>query len=312
MTSQPTLLVIGSSNLDHCLNVARFPLPGETVNSRDYFQAYGGKGANQAVAAARLGIHTRFATTLGDDAPGSAMRDYFSTQGIDTENVFCLAGEQTGMAMIMIDGQGENQIVLHRGANTALNADFVRTRLSEVIAACDALLLQLEIPLDGVLAAAEIARRHNRPVFLNPAPYCDLPEHLLRLVDTITPNETETEALTGIRPTDPVSRQAACVVLQQKGIPNVLLTLGETGVYAGSGDGLQFYPAFSVDARDTTGAGDTFNGAYFAARLRGAALPEAVRFAQAAAALAVQTPGAQTSVPTLAETESFLHAQQYD
>lgn len=305
----PGLLIIGSSNLDHCLNVARFPTPGETLNSKQYFQAYGGKGANQAVAAARLGAKTTFISTLGDDAAGHAMRQYFIEQGIDVQHIQLINGKATGLAMILIDQHGENQIVLHDGANAALDSTFIEQYTTAAIKECDALLLQLETPLDGIIQAATIAAQHDRRTYLNPAPYCGLPDTLLSLIDTITPNETEATELTGIKPDTTENMQAACDYLHAKGIREVLITLGSKGVYLSNEQIQQHYPGFDVKAVDTTAAGDTFNGAYFAAQLNGLSTHAAIAYAQAAAALAIQQAGAQSSIPSQQAVQNFLDAQ---
>ena len=301
------LLVLGSSNIDHIAQMAVFPKAGETLHGHAYSQAYGGKGANQAVAAVKQGAAVQFISALGQDAAGAQMLEYFAALGMEIQGVQRADGP-TGMAMIWLNAQGENCIVVIAGANAALDVAAVEAQAAD-IAGAGMLLMQLETPLEGVMRAAQIARAHGVPVVLNPAPATDLPAPLLACVDVITPNESEAERLTGVAVLDEASAAQAAAVLHEKGVPSVLVTLGARGVYASvRGEG-RLYPAFRVEAKDTTAAGDTFNGALAAALLRGADLPLAIREAQAAAALSVQTIGAQPSIPEREAVERFLAAQ---
>lgn len=298
------LLVLGSSNIDHIAQMAAFPKPGETLHGKAYSQAYGGKGANQAVAARKQGADVQFVSAVGNDAVGAEMLAYFAALGMDVSAV-ARVSEATGMAMIWVSDAGENSIVVVAGANAALDKAAVNAH-EQAIAVADMLLMQLETPLDGVLRAAQIAREHGVPVMLNPAPATDLPDELLACIDILTPNESEAQALTGVVVRDEASAAQAAQILHDKGIETVLITMGARGVHASTNGKGQLYPAFVVKARDTTAAGDTFNGALAAALLHGDDWDSAIRYAQAAAALSVQSLGAQPSIPARERVLAFL------
>ena len=298
------LVVLGSSNIDHIAQMAAFPRAGQTLHGHAYSQAYGGKGANQAVAACKQGAAVQFISTLGEDAVGAEMLGHFAALGMDVSAI-ARVPQATGMAMIWLNDAGENSIVVVAGANAALDAARVETQ-ANAIAAADMLLMQLETPLAGVLRAAQIAHHHGVPVILNPAPASALPDELFACVDIITPNETEAQALTGIAVEDESGAAQAAAVLHDKGVAKVLITLGARGVYASSGGQGHSYPSFRVQARDTTAAGDTFNGALAAALLQGDKWQDAIRYAQAAAALSVQSLGAQPSIPERTAVLAFL------
>ncbi|MGV6987667.1 ribokinase [Testudinibacter sp. P80/BLE/0925] len=309
MTQTQKLVVLGSINADHVLAVPHFVQPGETLAGNGYHIAYGGKGANQAVAAARLGTPTDFIACIGDDTLGAAMKNAFAQDGINTESIVTVADEMSGIAMIQVAASGENSIVLAAGANAHLDQTLV-AQFADKIAHADTLLMQLETPLEGVLAAAKIANANQTQVVLNPAPAQPLSDELLALADMITPNETETEILTGIKVDDEASAKQAAEVFHQKGIATVLITLGAKGVFVSQKGGFNgIIAGFRVQAVDTTAAGDTFNAGLLTALLEGKALNEAVRFAHAAAAISVTRHGAQPSIPTRQETEQFLQAQ---
>ena len=288
------LLVLGSSNIDHIAQMAAFPQAGETLHGERYHRAYGGKGANQAVAAAKSGAPTHFISAFGDDSAGGELRAHLESLHIDCGGSKTVA-DSTGMAMIWLNRAGENSIVVIAGANAALDAAHVEREQAR-IAAAGLLLLQLETPLEGVIRAAAIARAHGVRTILNPAPAAALPPELLANLDLITPNETEAERL--------AARAAAN--LHAQGVPTVLITLGSRGVYASAEGHGTLYPAYRVQPVDTTAAGDTFNGALAAALLRGEPLARAIAWGQAAAALSVQTLGAQPSIPDAAATAAFL------
>lgn len=309
MKTAGNLVVLGSINADHILNLNSFPTPGETVTGSHYQVAFGGKGANQAVAAGRSGANIAFIACTGDDDIGERVRKQLASDNIDIAPVSVISGEATGVALIFVNAEGENVIAIHAGANASLSPALVEAQ-HDRIAQASALLMQLESPIESVLAAAKIARRHNTTVALNPAPARELPDELLSLVDIITPNETEAEKLTGIRVENDEDAAKAALALHTKGIHTVLITLGSRGVWASvNGEGHRV-PGFKVDAVDTIAAGDTFNGALITALLEETPLPEAIRFAHAAAAIAVTRKGAQPSVPWREEIEAFLGQQR--
>lgn len=308
MKTAGKLVVLGSINADHILNLASFPTPGETVTGNHYQVAFGGKGANQAVAAGRSGADIAFIACTGDDDIGERVRRQLASDNIDVAPVRAVTGESTGVALIFVNAEGENVIGIHAGANAALSVARVEAE-KERIAGAQALLMQLESPLESVLAAAKIAHQNHTTVVLNPAPARELSDELLALVDIITPNETEAEKLTGIRVENDDDAANAARALHEKGIGTVMITLGSRGVWLSQeGEGRRV-PGFKVQAIDTIAAGDTFNGAVVTALLEGTALDEAIRFAHAAAAIAVTRKGAQPSVPWREEIDEFLRQQ---
>lgn len=308
MKKSGKLTVLGSINADHILNLMQFPRPGETVTGGEYQVAFGGKGANQAVAAGRSGADIAFIACVGDDDIGQRIRQQLATDQIDITPVEVVADQSTGVALIFVNGAGENCIAIHAGANAALTPERV-SQHQQTIAESDALLMQLESPLASVLAAAKIARQHQTRVILNPAPAVALSDELLGLVDMITPNETEAEILTGVHVDSDEAAARAAGVLHEKGIDSVLITLGSRGVWLSEQGKGQRIAGFRVEAVDTIAAGDTFNGALIAALLEGQAMDRSVRFAHAAAAISVTRHGAQPSVPWRSEIDRFLQQQ---
>ncbi|MFM1692327.1 ribokinase [Aeromonas salmonicida] len=302
------LVVLGSVNADHVLRVPHFPRPGETLTGHSYQVVPGGKGANQAVAAARLGAPVSFIARIGDDAIGQQMHQGFEQDGIDVSAVELDETLPTGIAIIYVSDEGENSIGISAEANSALSPAMVK-RHEAMIADAHTLLLQLEVPLESVFEAAKLARSHGTRVVLNPAPARPLPAELLALVDLITPNQTEAELLTGVKVSDEASAAQAADRFHQMGISDVMITLGSQGVYCSNAKQRQLIPGFRVEAVDTTAAGDTFNGALLAAELAGADFNAAVRFAHGAAALSVTKFGAQSSIPSKVEVDAFLLAQ---
>jgi ribokinase len=302
------LVVLGSVNADHVLSVPRFPKPGETLTGSEYHIAYGGKGANQAVAAGRAGADIAFIASIGDDDIGARMKTQFAEDGIDTQAVMPVGGSPTGVAMILVSADGENSIAISAGANAELTPDRLQPHES-LIADADVLLMQLESPIPTVIAAAQTARQSGTRVILNPAPAQVLPAELLQLVDVITPNETEAEMLTGISVQTEADAQRAADKLHTYGIGTVLITLGAKGVWLSEQGQGELLPGFRVQAVDTTAAGDTFNGAWVTAELDGLPTRQAIRFAHAAAAISVTRAGAQPSIPWKAEVDAFLAAR---
>lgn len=303
------LAVLGSINADHILNLTHFPRPGETVIGKQYQVAFGGKGANQAVAAGRSGADIAFIACVGEDDIGERIRQQLVNDRIDVTPVETVAGDSTGVALIFVNGDGENTIGIHAGANAALTPARVAQH-QKVIADAAALLMQLESPLESVLAAARIAHQHQTQVILNPAPATALSDELLSLVDMITPNETEAQILTGVAVNSDEDAARAAAVLHAKGIKTVMITLGSRGVWLSEqGKEGQRVPGFRVEAVDTIAAGDTFNGALITALIEQQPMADAVRFAHAAAAIAVTRHGAQPSVPWRDEIDRFLQQQ---
>ncbi|KQN60654.1 ribokinase [Serratia sp. Leaf51] len=303
------LVVLGSINADHILNINHFPQPGETVIGKQYTVAFGGKGANQAVAAGRSGADISFIACVGDDDIGERVRKQLASDQIDTRPVEAIKDATTGVALIFVNAEGENVIGIDAGANNAVTPEYLERYKQQVIEA-SALLMQLESPLDTVIAAAKIAKEHGTQVILNPAPACVLPDELLSRVDIITPNETEAEKLTGINVDNNEDAARAAKALHDKGIATVIITLGSKGVWLSQNGEGKLVSGFRVKAVDTIAAGDTFNGALVTALLEGKQMDSAVRFAHAAAAIAVTRPGAQPSVPWRKEIDDFLAQQE--
>ncbi|NAW68276.1 ribokinase [Vibrio sp. V27_P1S3P104] len=303
------LVVLGSVNADHVLQVPSFPRPGETLHGRNYQVIPGGKGANQAVAAARLGADIGFIACVGDDAFGINIRESFKLDGIDISGIKMQPNCPTGIAMIQVSDRGENSICLSAEANAKLSAQAIEADLARIRAA-KYLLMQLETPIDGIVKAAQEAKQAKTNVVLNPAPAQTLPDELLRCIDVITPNETEAEVLTGITVLDEVTAQQAANVLHQKGIEIVMITLGAKGVWLSENGRGKCIAGFRVSAVDTTAAGDTFNGAFVTGLLEEMPLESAIKFAHAAAAISVTRFGAQTSIPTRHEVNQFLAQHQ--
>lgn len=288
------IVVLGSTNTDMVISGAKIPVPGETVCGGSFMMTPGGKGANQAVAVARLSARRRqcvFIAKVGDDLFGRDTARRLKAEGIDARLIVDKTAA-SGTALILVDRKGQNCISVALGANGTLSPEDVAPFASDIERA-DALLLQLETPLETVLWAARTAHAKGVHVILNPAPAAKLPRELYACLDWITPNETEAELLTGVKVADLASAQAAERVLKRRGVAHVAITLGAKGCYAAG----RIHPCVKVKAVDTVAAGDTFNGAFVVALAEGKGVDEAIAFAQAAAALAVTRPGAQSSVP---------------
>ena len=282
----------------------KIPVPGETVCGGSFMMNPGGKGANQAVAVARLSARRRqcvFIAKVGDDLFGRDTARRLKAEGIDARLIVDKTAA-SGTALILVDRKGQNCISVALGANGTLSPEDVAPFASDIERA-DALLLQLETPLETVLWAARTAHAKGVHVILNPAPAAKLPRELYACLDWITPNETEAELLTGVKVADLASAQAAERVLKRRGVAHVAITLGAKGCYAAG----RIHPCVKVKAVDTVAAGDTFNGAFVVALAEGKSVDEAIAFAQAAAARAVTRPGAQSSVPFTREVCSGGH-----
>ena len=290
------IVVVGSTNTDMVVKAARIPAPGETILGGRFLMNPGGKGANQAVAAARLGAEVVFIAKVGDDLFGREAKALFAKENICTDYVLTDPSEPSGVALIMVDAKGENCIAVASGANGTLMPEDIEG-LEGVIAQSDLLLMQLETPLETVRYAADVAVNLGVPVILNPAPACELPSDLYDCLEVITPNESEAELLTNIKVTDEASAEAAARVLCDKGVLNVVITMGAKGAYVFDGEDGVMVPAFKVEAVDTTAAGDVFNGALAVALTEELELEAAVRFASKAASISVTRMGAQASAP---------------
>ncbi len=290
------IIVIGSSNTDMVIKSAVLPAPGETVLGGDFIMNPGGKGANQAVAAARLEGDVLFITKTGNDIFGRQAIQLFEKEGIDTRHIATDPDKPSGVALIMVDDHGENSISVALGANGALNKEDIDRAASQIISSTF-VLMQLEIPLETVAYAADLAAKNSVKVILNPAPAQFLPDELLQCLYMITPNETETELLTGIKVNGEASAKKAAAKLKAKGVENVIITLGSAGAFISGADSEELIPAPTVKAIDTTAAGDTFNGALVTALSEGKSLKDAASFAVKAASLSVTKMGAQASVP---------------
>lgn len=303
--SRRQILVVGSSNTDMVIKAAHLPRPGETILGGTFFMNPGGKGANQAVAIARLGGPVTFICKTGSDIFGHQSQQLFEEEGINTSYVFSDSGNPSGVALITVDEKAENCIVVASGANAnLLPSDLVKAE--EAIEQADLVLMQLEIPMETVCFVADIAWQKGKKVILNPAPAHPLPADLLHHLYLITPNETEAEMISGVKITDEASAVEAARVFSGMGVQHVIITLGSKGALIYSGGKAEMVPALKVEAVDTTAAGDVFNGALTVALSEGRSLKEAARFACKASAISVTRVGAQSSAPYRNEVDIFV------
>lgn len=301
---QRKILVVGSSNTDMVIKTEHLPRPGETVLGGTFFMNPGGKGANQAVAIARLGGYVSFICKTGSDIFGHQSQQLFEEEGIDTSYIFSDSKNPSGVALITVDAHAENCIVVASGANAALLPSDLASAV-EAIEEADLVLMQLEIPMDTVEYVAEAAYRQGKKVILNPAPAQALSPSLLRHLSIITPNEMEAEMISGIRITDENSAREAARAIVGMGVGCVIITLGAKGALIHCDGADEFIPALRVEAVDTTAAGDVFNGALTVALAEERSLAEAVRFACKASAISVTRVGAQSSAPYRIEVDIF-------
>jgi ribokinase len=297
------IIVVGSLNADLVVRTPRFPQPGETISGEDLQIIPGGKGANQAVAAARQGTPTAMVGRVGRDSFGPDLINNLKQNGVDTERVQTDPESATGTAIIIVDTNGQNSIVLSPGGNGKVTpADVEEIPFSEATL----LLLQLEIPVEAVLAAARRAKENGLRVLLNPAPARALPDELLALPDFLLPNESELSLLSGLPVNDLPSAENAAKTLLERGIQTVIVTLGANGALIVNKELTKHIPSFKVDVVDTTAAGDAFIGGFASALLQNKSLEEAVRYGCACGALAATKFGAQPSLPTKEDVENFL------
>ncbi len=301
----PRLLVVGSANVDFTVTVERLPREGETVSGGRLHVGHGGKGANQAVAARRLGAEVRFIGCVGADRFGDEIAARLASQGVAIDGLHRMGEAATGTALIVVDAEGRNQIAVAPGANRALTAEMAQEREADFEWA-EVLLIQLETPLPTVAWALRAARRHEVLTILNPAPAQPLPEEIYPLVDYLTPNAGEAALLSGQPVGSPESARGAAQRLLGRGVRAVVVTLGEAGALACDESAASHFPAFPVKAVDTTGAGDAFNAGLAVGLAAGGTREQAIPLANAAAALACTRTGAQEALPDRAQVEAFL------
>ncbi|MEN8202745.1 MAG: ribokinase [Bacteroidota bacterium] len=301
------ILVVGSSNTDLIIKVAEIPRPGETLLGGEFQTFPGGKGANQAVAAARGGGDVVFIASVGNDSYGDESVKGYKLDNINTENIKICKGAPSGIAMITIADSGENAITVASGANAELRPEDL-DEAEEAFHEAEYMLVQLETPLDTVQKAVELCSEFKTKVILNPAPAAELADEIISKIDIITPNETEAERLTGVEVKDENDAMKAAEKLHERGVKTVIITLGSGGAFLSDriSGVVKRIPAFEVEAVDTTAAGDVFNGQLAVALAEDLSLEDAIRLAHAAAALSVQKLGAQSSIPRREETDYFL------
>jgi ribokinase len=294
-------------NMDLVTRVARFPRPGETLTGYS-FQTYpGGKGANQAVALARLGAAVSFVAARGDDVLGAQYEQTLTREGIARDSVAVVGGVSTGTATIVVNASGENFVLVVPGANASVTPELVQSHLA-AINGSSIVLMQLEIPLESVIRGAQLARQSGVRVLLDPAPARDLPESLMQTIDILTPNETEAQLITGVDTRGTAGIRRAAETLLARGVGHVIVKAGDRGAFVCGPQGFTQVPAFAVKAVDTVAAGDSFNAGLAYALAEGVELVEAVRFANAVAGLSTTKEGAQSAMPSLAEVEAFMVA----
>lgn len=298
------ILVVGSCNTDMVIKADRLPVPGETILGGTFFMNPGGKGANQAIAAARMGGNVTLISKSGNDVFGKQSVMLYNSENINTEFIFFDPNHPSGVALITVDSNGENCIVVASGANATLcPADI--NKASKEIESSDLVLMQLEIPIDTVEYVAEIANKKGIKVILNPAPARSLSDKLLKCLYIIIPNKSEAEILSGIKVTDYESAKHAADIISNRGVDNVIITLGSQGALIKENDEYYFVDAYKVDAVDTTAAGDAFCGSVCVGLSEGKSILDAVRMAVKASALTVTRMGAQSSIPLRSELASL-------
>ncbi len=299
------LFVIGSSNMDMVISVPRIPVVGETILGHNFSMIFGGKGANQAVAAIRGGGQVAFITKVGPDVFGEKMKSQFSLEGLPSEFILTDETEPTGVAQILVSDKGQNSIAVAPGANMKLSIKDIQSFEDKILEA-KGVLLQLEIPMSTVEYIAQIAHTKNLKLILNPAPAQKINDDIYNGLWLITPNESEASLLTGIDVIDLESAKDAGIFLLEKGVQHVIITLGENGSLLCNRGEFKHYPSFKANVIDTTAAGDVFNGALAVAITQNKSFDEAILFGSAAAAISVSRKGAQTSIPYLHEVEIIL------
>ena len=300
-----SVISLGSINMDLVVRTPRFANPGETLVGLDFYTAPGGKGANQAVAAGRLSVGTLMFGRIGDDFFGKNLLKNLRENNVGVEGVKIDNTLPTGTALITVDNNAENTIIIIPGSNGAVSDSDI-DNLTPFLEEAEILMLQLEIPLDTVVAAAKLAKEKGVKVLLDPAPARELPDELLKLCDFITPNETEAEILTGVKVNFPEDARKAAEILIKKGVHAVIVKMSSKGSYYYDGSTEIYFSAYKVDAVDTVAAGDAFNGGFAAAFSEGKTIEEALQWANACGALSTTKPGAQPSMPSYKELISFM------
>ncbi|AQQ71156.1 Ribokinase [Limihaloglobus sulfuriphilus] len=306
MSGKNKVVVVGSSNMDLVAKTPRIPVAGETLSGTDFFMVPGGKGANQAVAAARLGADVVFVAKLGKDVFASRSIDNYRNAGIDISRIEQIEGVPSGIAMIAVEESGNNSIIVVPGANAKLGPADV-TAAKDDIAAATVVVAQLEIPMETVLETAKAAQAVGAAFILDPAPAGELSDELLSMVDIIKPNETEAEAITGIKVSDRASAAKAADVLLDKGVKTVIITLGGRGFMLARGRSKEIIANHNVKVVDTTAAGDAFVGGLAFGIAAGKPLKDAAVYANYVAAVSVTRQGAQTSLPTQMEVAAIMN-----
>jgi ribokinase len=304
-----SILVFGSINMDLVTRTPRLPVAGETLQGHEFFTVPGGKGANQAVAVARLGIPTQMVGRVGNDEFGRQLLAGLQATGMQLDGILQDKTTRSGIAVITVDDAGENNIIVISGANGQIDQTDVE-RLSRQLPGAAALLMQLEIPLPVVQLAAQAAHLAGVSVILDPAPAQSLPLELYPLVDIMTPNQLEASQLVGFAVDGQETAAQASEVLRQRGVGTVIVKLGDRGVFCANAEEAFFVPAFPVQAIDTVAAGDAFNGALAVALAEGRSLQEAVVWGAAAGALCATKPGAQPSLPDRETFDTFLKERE--
>ena len=299
------ITVVGSLNMDLVTYTSRMPAAGETIIGKSFRQIPGGKGANQADAIAKLGAEVKMIGCVGCDGMGTALLDSLRNDGVDVTMVKRVDGISTGIASITVDSSGSNSIIVVPGANGRLSIEDLQASL-EAIENSEIVVAQLEVPIETVRFAIKTAKQMGKLTILNPAPAAELEDEFLSNVDILVPNETELELLSGIRIHNEAELERAAQLLINKGVQELIVTLGSKGCVHLNKPGSKAYPAYKVDAIDTTAAGDSFIGALAAAISEGKTLEEAIRFATAVGALTVTKEGAQSSLPFRKEVEAFI------
>ena len=300
-----SIISLGSINMDLVVRTPRFAKPGETLTGNDFYTAAGGKGANQAVAAAKLSGRSVMIGRVGKDIFGIDLRESLRKNNVDVSAVSTDDDQPTGTALITVDDNAENTIIIIPGANGAVS-DKELVLLEKALSDAKVLMLQLEIPLETIISAAKLAKKHNVIVLLDPAPAQKLPDELLELCDYITPNETEVKILTDIEINTTTDAKKAAEILKNRGVSTVIIKMSDKGSFYFDGKEEFMFPAFSVRPVDTVAAGDAFNGGFAAALAEGKQLNEVLQWANAAGALSTTKAGAQPSMPTKEELFRFL------